>query len=178
MDHPEMISNLITLDSIPIWESLSRCDAGFAAAWWHWFFFAQPDKPERAILADPDAWYGGSAVAMGPQNFNDYRAAIHDPATVIGMLDDYRAALHSDVEMDAIDRKEGRLIACRTLVLWSLRDDLQKLHGDILKIWRGWAPRLESYGIDSGHHVAEEAPDALATALLRFLDGASGSERT
>ena len=32
----------------------------FATAWWHWFFFAQPDKPERAILADPDAWYGGS----------------------------------------------------------------------------------------------------------------------
>lgn len=27
--------------------------------WWHWFFFAQPDKTEKAILIDPDARYGG-----------------------------------------------------------------------------------------------------------------------
>ena len=31
----------------------------------HWFFFAQVDKPEQAIMADPDAWYGGSADEMG-----------------------------------------------------------------------------------------------------------------
>jgi pimeloyl-ACP methyl ester carboxylesterase len=30
--------------------------ARFATAWWHWFFFAQPEKPERVILADSDAW--------------------------------------------------------------------------------------------------------------------------
>jgi haloacetate dehalogenase len=29
--------------------------------WWHLFFFAQPDKPERAILADPEAWYDRAA---------------------------------------------------------------------------------------------------------------------
>lgn len=36
---------------------IARADARFATAWRHWFFFAQPDKPERAILADLGAWY-------------------------------------------------------------------------------------------------------------------------
>ena len=65
MDHPGAVGRLVVLDAVPIVEALERCDARFAASWWHWFFFAQPDKPERAILADPDAWYGGSPERMG-----------------------------------------------------------------------------------------------------------------
>src|SRR5581483_2257247 len=57
LDHPEAITRLAVLDCVPIGEALARADARFAQAWWHWFFFAQPDKPERAITADPDAWY-------------------------------------------------------------------------------------------------------------------------
>jgi haloacetate dehalogenase len=55
MDHPTAIDHLAILDGIPVLEHLERCDARFATAWWHCFFFAQPEKPERAILADPDA---------------------------------------------------------------------------------------------------------------------------
>jgi hypothetical protein len=33
----------------------------FAQAWWHWFFFAQPEKPEGAILADRDAYLPSTA---------------------------------------------------------------------------------------------------------------------
>ena len=55
MDHPAAVTHLAVLDAVPIVEALERCDSRFAAAWWHWFFFAQPDKPERAVLADPDA---------------------------------------------------------------------------------------------------------------------------
>ena len=61
MDHPDVVTHLAILDAMPIIEALERCNAAFAAAWWHWFFFAPPDKPERAILADPDRWYGGTA---------------------------------------------------------------------------------------------------------------------
>jgi len=39
---------------IPIGETLARCDARFAAAWYHWFFFGQTERPaERFISADP-----------------------------------------------------------------------------------------------------------------------------
>ena len=86
MDHPASVTHLAVLDGIPIIEALERCDARFATAWWHWFFYAQPDKPERAILADPEAWYGGTTEAMGEEAYADFRIAIRDPATVHGMI--------------------------------------------------------------------------------------------
>ena len=174
MDHAERVTHLAVLDSIPIVEHLDRADSRFAAAWWHWFFFAQPDKPERAISADPDAWYGalqpGRAAAMGEENHADYRAAIHDPDTVHAMLEDYRAGLGVDRAADETDRQAGRRITCPTLVLWSAQDDLEELHGDPRKIWAAWTTDLRGGGrIDSGHHMAEEAPGQLAAELARFL---------
>ena len=169
MDHPEAITRLAVLDGVPILEALERCNAGFATAWWHWFFFAQPDKPERAILADPDAWYGGSPQQMGREAYEDFRAAIHDPATIHGMLEDYRAGLEIDRDHDEADRLAGRRVGCPTLVLWSLRDDLEKLYGDVLGIWKPWVTTCRGRGIDCGHHMAEEAPEGLAEELLSFL---------
>ena len=169
MDHPDVVSRLAVLDGVPIVEALDRCDAYFAQSWWHWFFFAVPDKPERAILADPDAWYGGSPEAMGHANYEDFRRAIHDPATVHGMLEDYRAGLGIDRAHDAADRHAGATLACPVLVLWSRRDDLEALYGDVLEVWRPWARDLRGHAIDSGHHMAEEAPDLLAAALHQFL---------
>lgn len=75
MDHPSAIDRLVILDGVPIVEALERCNERFAKAWWHWFFFAQQDKPERAISANPDAWYGGTAAAMGEEAYADYRKA-------------------------------------------------------------------------------------------------------
>jgi haloacetate dehalogenase len=123
MDHPAAVTHLAVLDGVPIVEALERCDARFATAWWHWFFFAQPNKPERAILADPEAWYGGSPEQMGAEAYEDYRAAINDPAIVHTMIEDYRAGLGIDREHDEADRRVGRSIACPTLVLWSLPPD-------------------------------------------------------
>jgi haloacetate dehalogenase len=169
MDHPEAISHLAVLDGVPILEALERCNARFAQAWWHWFFFGQADKPERAILADPDAWYGGSPERMGAENYADYRAAFHDPATVHGMIEDYRAGLEIDRAHDEADRRAGRTLACLVLCLWALRDDLEDLYGDVLAVWRPWAPELRGRGLDCGHHMAEEAPEELARELVSFL---------
>jgi haloacetate dehalogenase len=88
MDHPSRVEKLAILDGVPIMEALRRCDAKFARKWWHWFFYGQPDKPEQAILANPGAWHGGSREEMGDGNYADFRAAIEDRATVIGMLGD------------------------------------------------------------------------------------------
>jgi haloacetate dehalogenase len=169
MDHPEAVSHLGILDGVPILETLERCNARFAARWWHWFFFGQPEKPERAILADPDAWYGGSPEAMGSEAYADFRAAIHDPATVHGMIEDYRAGLGIDRAHDEADRRAGRRIACPTLILWSLRDDLEFLYGDVLAVWEPWTTTRRGRGLDCGHHMAEEAPEELASEILGFL---------
>jgi haloacetate dehalogenase len=169
LDHPDRISRLAVLDAIPIIEALERCDARFAQAWWHWFFFGQAEKPERAILADPKAWYTASPERMGPKAYADFLEAIHDPATVHGMVEDYRAGLGIDRDHDAQDREAGRQVGCPVLCLWSLQDDLENLFGDIIGIWRPWAPDIRGRGINCGHHMAEEAPEALAQELLAFL---------
>ena len=93
MDHPEAISRLVVLDVVPIVEALERCNARFARWWWHWFFYAQPEKPERAILADTEAWYGGSPKHRGAEAFADFRQSVHDPDTVHATVEDYRAGL-------------------------------------------------------------------------------------
>ncbi|MGZ4600729.1 MAG: alpha/beta fold hydrolase [Oryzihumus sp.] len=169
LDHPAAVTRLAALDGIPITEHLSRVNARFAHDWYHWFFFAQPDKPERAILADPDAWYSATAEHMGPEAFAEFRAAIHDPDTVRAMLEDYRAGLGVDREHEETDRAAGRVVRCPTLVLWSSRDDLEDLHGDPVRIWRDWAPDVRGHAIESGHHMAEENPADLARALAGFL---------
>jgi haloacetate dehalogenase len=174
LDHPGAVTHLAVLDCIPIVEHLERADARFAAAWWHWFFFAQPDKPEQAITADPEAWYGslapGKAAAMGEENHADHLAAIRNPHTVWAMLEDYRAGLTVDRAAEEADRAAGRRVSCPTLVLWSSRDDLEELHGDPLAIWADWTSGPLAGGpVDSGHHMAEEAPSELAVALVGFL---------
>ncbi|MGS0685286.1 alpha/beta fold hydrolase [Nakamurella sp. GG22] len=169
LDHPSAVTALALLDCVPIGEALRRADARFATAWWHWFFFAQPDKPERAILADPERWYGGDPARMGAENHADFAAAISDPATIRAMLEDYRAGLGVDRAADDDDRAAGRTIGCPTMVLWSTRDDLEDLYGDVLGIWRPWADRLTGGPIESGHHMAEDAPDELADRLARFF---------
>jgi haloacetate dehalogenase len=172
MDHPRAVTALAVLDSIPIGEALARADARFAAAWWHWFFLGQTAKPaERVICADPDAWYRAEPGVMGEEAFADYRRAIHDPETVHAMCEDYRAGLGIDREHDDADRVAGRRVRCPTLVAWSLHDDLEELWGDPVAVWREWADDVRGATIDSGHHMAEEAPDQLAAVLIDFLSG-------
>jgi len=168
MDHAAAATHLVLLDCVPIGEALARANARFATAWWHWFFFAQPDKPERAIRADPDAWYGAGAELqerMGAENYADYHRAIHDPDVVVAMIEDYRAGLGPDRDADDADRASGRMLTCPTHVAWSTHDDMEQLYGDVLEVWRPWASDLSGRPIDGGHHMAEENPSDLAVAI-------------
>ncbi|MEJ3653668.1 alpha/beta hydrolase [Actinomycetes bacterium KLBMP 9759] len=174
LDHPDAVRRLTVLDAVPLLEALERCDEKFAAAWWHWWFFAQGEKPaERVICADPQSWYNAwtsnGPDRLGPRNHADFLAAISDPATVHAMLEDYRAGLGVDRDADAADRAAGRTVTCPTMMLWSTRDDMEELYGDPLEVWRPWCPQIVGHGIESGHHVAEEAPGPLADALIAFL---------
>lgn len=120
LDHPEAVAQVALLDCLPITEHLRRCDATFAAHWWHWFFFAQPDIPERVIGAD----------SRCPRSCCGRNATISRSCTATP-----------------------------------------------LRIWRDWADDVRGHGIDSGHHMAEEAPEPLAAALAGFF-GATPPPRT
>ena len=110
LDHPNRVSRLAVLDGIPVSEHLARVNAKFATQWWHWFFFAQPDIPERVINADPESWYGGDPDVMGRENFDEFRQATRDPTVVRAMLEDYRAGLGIDRRHEQADQAAGRRV--------------------------------------------------------------------
>jgi haloacetate dehalogenase len=85
------------------------------------------------------------------------------------MLEDYRAGLGVDRAADEADRAAGRRIACPSLVLWSSRDDLEELFGDPRAVRADWTTDLRGGPIDSGHHMAEDAPEELAAEPGPFL---------
>ena len=164
---------LAVLDAVPIADALERCDAALRRE----LVALVVPRPDRQAgrardLRDPDAWYtAGPGARWASEELADYRRAIHDPATVHAMCEDYRAGLGIDRAHDEADRAAGRRVACPTLLAWSIHDDLEELYGDPLAIWRAWADDLRGARIDSGHHMAEEAPAELAAALRAFLSG-------
>jgi haloacetate dehalogenase len=129
-------------------------------------------QARTAINADPEAWYGAGpelATSKGEENYADYLSAIHDPAVLGAMLEDYRAGLRVDAEADDTDRAAGRRLSCPTLVAWSTGDDLPDLYGDPAAVWHDWADDVRVVAINSGHHMAEQAPEELAAALTDFF---------
>ncbi len=178
MDFPQSVAALMVMDAVPIVEALERTDWRFARDWWHWFFFAQSDKAQAAIMANPDLWYPPDPAQMGPENAADFLAATRDPAVVRRMLADYRAGLEHDHADDAADRQAGRRLQCPLGLLWSARDDMERLYGDPAEPWADWAPHVAmKQRVESGHHMAEEAPDDVARHLAAFFSGCGGSPR-
>ncbi|MGX1305383.1 haloacetate dehalogenase [Amorphus suaedae] len=173
MDFPDRVSALAVMDGVPIYEALERADWRFARAWYHWFFFAQSEKAAAAVTSAPDLWYPCDRETMGAENAADFLAATRDPIVVRGMLADYRAGLDVDYLHDRSDREAGRRLACPLAVLWSVRDDMEALYGDPTEPWNAWvSQKVFRQAIQSGHHMAEEAPEEVAGALRRFLAGA------
>jgi len=143
----------------PISEHLARITTAFATRLWHWFFFAQPEIPERVISADPDA--------MGQVNYDESRKAARNRDVVRAMIEDCHAGLTIDRQHDEADRAGGNRLRLPVLVAWSQEDDLEDLYGDPLVIWRDWANDVRGHSIDSGRHTAEEAPDATSSREVR-----------
>jgi haloacetate dehalogenase len=173
LDHPDRVAALAVLDIVPtadMWRYAQRDGKEFGATNWHWFFLARPvDLPEQVILAAPERFYfTGDTGHFAPEALADYFACVADAATVHALCEDYRAGAGIDHELDEADRAAGRRITCPMLALWSAREELPRWF-DVLEVWRTWADDVRGHGIDSGHYLAEEAPDAVASALAPFL---------
>jgi haloacetate dehalogenase len=171
LDHPERVRKLATLDIIPTGEHLRRADMRFALGYWHWFFLAQPYPfPETVIGANPDAFFSGRpnrANVHTPEALDDYLRCYRNPETIHAACEDYRAAATYDFALDEADRGKKK-IAAPLLALWAGRGQVGKWY-DVLAVWRDWADEVQGFAIDSGHFIAEEAPDATYEALQTFF---------
>lgn len=180
LDHPDRVERLAVLDIVPTGEVWRRADRYFARGYWHWAFLALPAPlPERLIGGDPQAFFDlhvRAGIGLGaepgrypPEILDAYRRLLDDPETVQAMCEDYRAGASVDVEHDDADREAGRKIACPVLVLWAGRGGLPIFYGDVLEVWRPWAPDLRGEALDASHFLAEDRPEDAASRLLAFL---------
>jgi len=171
LDHPERVERLAVLDIVSTGDMWRRVDMEFGLVDWHWFFLAQPAPfPEEVIGCNPDGYYfRGDRSRFDPEALEDYLRCVSDRETIHGMCEDYRAGATVDHELDEADRGKRR-IQCPLLVLWAGRDELGRWF-DVLETWRGWADDVRGRALDSGHFLAEEAPEETYEELRAFFSG-------
>jgi haloacetate dehalogenase len=177
LDHPERVLSLAALDIVPTYAMIMETNRHVAAAYWHWYFLAQPGPfPERLIGHDPDFFYETCLVGWGkvalsdfdPDQLDAYRRAWRDPAAIHGSTSDYRAALTVDVAHDAADL--DRRVECPMLAFWGTKGLMHQLF-DMEAEWTKRCARPQFATLPGGHFFPDQFPDETAARLLDFLDG-------
>ena len=187
LDHPGRVTKLALLDIVPTSTMWARMDAGFAMKTYHWLFLAQPaPMPERLIGRGPVDWLEHTLASwtkakdlspFGRKALAHYRAFFAVPERLAATCEDYRAGAGIDRALDEADLAGTRRIDVPTLVLWGDAGIPAGPTGSDpdagpLAAWRpfmGPGAALDGAGIDAGHFLAEEAPEATAERLLAFL---------
>lgn len=178
LDHPGRVDRLAVLDIVPTHAMWHGMDRNVAMKAWHWPFLAQPAPlPETMIGRDPMFYFDTLVAtwtkakdlsAFDPRALAHYRAFFSDPSRIRATCEDYRAGRYDDLAHDEADHAAGRKITCPLMALWG-DAGIPSRTGSPLDIWRLWATDVEGTGVDAGHFVAEENPEATAAALLPFF---------
>lgn len=182
LDHPERATHFMSLDVVPTHEMWSKLDKTGALGAFHWQFLAQPaPKPETLIEANPDHWlewlmasWAAPGFAFDAEAMAVYKAAYRKPDVIRGTCEDYRAGATIDDALDAADKDAGRKIQCPMVCLWGGARSLGGPKKTIpLDVWRDWAAgSVDGEGVaESGHFLAEEAPDTVIRWARRLLSG-------
>ncbi|MCY4745171.1 alpha/beta hydrolase [Pelomonas sp. UHG3] len=174
LDHPEVVTRLMLLDIAPTLAMYEGTTEAFARAYWHWFFLIQPAPlPERLIESDPLAYLrdgmgrrGGSFFA--PEAWAQYERCIQRPGTAAAICADYRAGAGIDLAHDRADRDAGRLVTQPLRVLWGAHGVVGRCF-EPLALWQAAAADVSGRAVDSGHYLAEEAPDAVIAEAQAFF---------
>jgi haloacetate dehalogenase len=174
LDHPDVVARLAVVNIVPTVDQFERMAAAAALEYYPWFLMAQPAPfPERIVGASAeyfvrhalDTW-AAAPGAISAEAADRYVRAF-TPEAIAGACADFRASFHLDRPLDAEDRATGRRIRCPVLVHWGAEEDA--MSDGPLPVWQRWADDVDGGPLPSGHFIPEEAPDALAASLLRFL---------
>lgn len=173
LDHPDAVTHLLSLDVLPtldMWEILRGADAKVA---WHLYLMAQPaGVPEPMIEATADTFFASFLdgwVANPDAIPQEYRAEYLRASrnAVPSIVADYRASAGIDLTHDRQDRDAGHALAMPVTVIQ--QDWGAALGYDAAGLWRLWATDLDHRTLNVGHFMAEEAPEAIITALRELL---------
>lgn len=176
IDHPEAVTQLVTLDVAPTVAMYEQTSFEFARAYWHWFFLVRPAPfPETLIRADPDLYLkqtmgarSAGLAPFAPEAYAQYLRCLSDPATAHGICEDYRASITIDLEHDRADLASGKRIECPFLALWGAQGTVGQCF-DPLAEWRSWSANVCGEALPCGHYIAEETPQLLLERVLPFF---------
>ncbi|MGG5810402.1 alpha/beta fold hydrolase [Falsiroseomonas sp. CW058] len=177
LDAPGAVERLCVMDIVPTLHHFEQADMDFAMGYYHWFFLAQPHpKPERMILRDVEDWFDLQTSRepkdrgfFHPEARADYLAALRETGTVEGICEDYRAAATIDLVHDRASRAAGDRLRCPLLALWGAKGKVGGWY-DVPAVWRSYADGpVTAAAVNSGHYLAEEAPEEVLAALDGFL---------
>jgi haloacetate dehalogenase len=174
LDHPGRLTKLAMLDIAPMEEGFG--DANLLRVGRAKFMSFEAPRPENLIALDADAFLT-DALQSGTRNKNlapfgeaalqAYRTAFNEPSRIHAFCEDFRAGEGTDKDQLFADKEARRKIIVPTLVLWSAAHF--PAQPSLLEVWREWASDIIGEAVDSGHYLAEEAPDAVLKALDAFL---------
>lgn len=194
VDHPDVVTKVMTLDIVPTYDLYTKADARFAMAYWHWFFLIQDyPMPEELIIHSPKS-YLDKMVTRFPRSIGEaeekneseeeelfpqdilksYLANLSSPPRVHAMCEDYRCSAPGgiDFEQDEDDRKRGKKLTQPFRALWGKRGLNQILFGDQgpIDLWQNVCQqKVTGKGIDCGHYMPEESPKEVAEDILAFF---------
>ncbi len=177
LQYPQAVERLCVMDIVPTLHHFEHVDMAFAMGYYHWFSLAQPHPgPERLIEQNVELWFDihtsrepKDSSFFHPLARADYLAALREPGTVTAICEDYRAAAGIDLEHDRASRAAGQRVACPLLVLWGAKGRIGAWYAP-LAVWRDYATGpVTGHCVNSGHYLAEEAPEEVLTALGGFL---------
>lgn len=177
LDHVDAVARLAVLDIAPTQTMYARTDRDFATGYYHWFFLIQPAPlPERLIGSDPDfyllsklgAWGRSGMSVFCPEALAEYLDAFRNPACISATCEDYRAAATIDLDHDAADAR--RRLEAPLLALWGTKGLVGRLY-DVRAVWAEKARDVCGTGLEAGHFLPEETPEATVRALIDFFSG-------
>ena len=179
LDHPGRLERLAVLDIVPTWAMWHRMDARLATRAWHWMFLALPAPFPETMIGKEARYFFDTRAAAGtkiknlsafdPRALAHYHAFFDDPVRIHATCEDYRAGRTTDLGHDEETRASGKKITCPLLAIWGAAGGIPAETDAPLATWREWATDVRGFALDSGHYLAEEAPEATAKALLDFF---------
>jgi haloacetate dehalogenase len=178
LDRPKAVTRLAVLDIIPTYAMWHGMDRKLAMKVYHWPFLAQPHPLPETLIGGNPVFYLDTKIAswtktkdlspFDPRALAEYRLHYAAPEMVHATCNDYRAGATYDLAADESDRALGKKIACPVLALWGDAGIPGETESP-LAIWREWCEDVKGIGIDSGHFVAEENPEATLEHLVPFF---------
>ena len=126
LDYGDQVNKLMVLDISPTLAMYEQTTMQFASSYWHWFFLIQKAPiPETMIGANTEFFMqhfmGGRHAGLGifaPSCWQEYLAAMREPACIHAMCEDYRAAASIDLIHDRQTLTDGQRLEMPMRVLW------------------------------------------------------------